>query len=40
MDECTLDGEVVHAQEGGFYGGWITSDLVEPFKGGRGTAGW
>jgi uncharacterized protein (DUF427 family) len=27
MDECTLDGEVVEPQKGGFYGGWITSDL-------------
>ena len=40
MDECTLDGEVVPAQEGGFYGGWITSDIVGPFKGAPGTTGW
>jgi uncharacterized protein (DUF427 family) len=40
MDECTLDGEVVRAQAGGFYGGWITSDLVGPFKGEPGTSGW
>jgi uncharacterized protein (DUF427 family) len=40
MDECTLDGELVEAQPGGFYGGWITSDLVGPFKGGPGTRGW
>jgi uncharacterized protein (DUF427 family) len=40
MDECTLDGEVVEPQKGGFYGGWITSDLVGPFKGGPGTRGW
>ena len=40
MDECTLDGEHVGAQEGGFYGGWITSEVVGPFKGGRGTEGW
>ena len=40
MDECTLDGELVEAQEGGFYGGWITSEVVGPFKGGRGTSGW
>ena len=33
MDECTLDGEVVEPQPGGFYGGWITSDVVGPFKG-------
>jgi uncharacterized protein (DUF427 family) len=39
MDECTVDGEVVRAQEGGFYGGWITSDVAGPFKGAPGTAG-
>lgn len=40
MDRCTVDGEVVHAQEGDFYGGWITSDIVGPFKGATGTMGW
>jgi uncharacterized protein (DUF427 family) len=40
MDECTLDGEVVKAQEGDFYGGWITSEVAGPFKGGPGTFGW
>ena len=40
MDECTLDGEVVQPQGGGFYGGWITSDVVGPFKGEPETAGW
>ncbi|MCU0892871.1 MAG: DUF427 domain-containing protein [Rhodospirillales bacterium] len=40
MDECTVDGERVRPQPGGFYGGWITSDLAGPFKGGPGTAGW
>ena len=40
MDECTLDGELVEAQPGGFYGGWITSEVVGPFKGGPGTRGW
>jgi uncharacterized protein (DUF427 family) len=40
MDECTVDGEVVTPQEGGFYGGWITSRVVGPFKGGPGTRGW
>ena len=34
MDACTVDGEVVVPQEGGFYGGWITSRVVGPFKGG------
>ena len=40
MDECTVDGERVQAQEGDFYGGWITGDVVGPFKGGAGTRGW
>jgi len=40
MDRCTVDGEVVQAQEGGFYGGWITSHVVGPFKGGPGTQNW
>ena len=40
MDECTVGGEVVTAQEGDFYGGWITSKIVGPFKGGPGTLGW
>ncbi len=40
MDECTLDGEHVEAQEGGFYGGWVTSEIVGPFKGGSGTHRW
>ena len=37
---CTVDGELVRPQEGGFYGGWITDDVVGPFKGGPGTIGW
>ena len=40
MDACTVDGEVVRAQEGGFYGGWVTDDVVGPFKGAPGTRGW
>jgi uncharacterized protein (DUF427 family) len=40
MDRCTVDGETVVAQEGGFYGGWITSAIVGPFKGAPGTWGW
>src|SRR3954451_22494943 len=35
-----MDDERVHAQDGDFYGGWITSDLVGPFKGAAGTLGW
>lgn len=37
---CTLGGERVQAQAGDFYGGWITDDIVGPFKGDPGTAGW
>lgn len=37
---CTVDGELVEAQEGDFYGGWRTSRVVGPFKGGAGTLGW
>jgi uncharacterized protein (DUF427 family) len=40
MEACTVDGERVVAQPGGFYGGWITKDVVGPFKGNPGTAGW
>ena len=37
---CTVDGELVEPQPGGFYGGWITSRVVGPFKGAPGTRGW
>lgn len=40
MDSCEVDGETVVPQAGGFYGGWITSRVVGPFKGEPGTAGW
>lgn len=40
VDRCTVDGEVVEPQPGGFYGGWITSKVVGPFKGTPGTRGW
>jgi len=40
MDACFVDGERVLAQEGDFYGGWITKDIVGPFKGPPGTRGW
>jgi uncharacterized protein (DUF427 family) len=38
--DCFADGEKVQPQEGNFYGGWITSDVVGPFKGGKGTMFW
>ena len=40
MDSCTVDGEEVEPQPGGFYGGWITSDVVGPFKGDAGSELW
>ena len=40
MDACTVDGERVQPQPGGFYGGWITRDIVGPFKGEAGSWGW
>ena len=40
MDSCEVDGEAVDAQEGDFYGGWVTSRVVGPFKGAPGTLGW
>lgn len=40
MDACYVGEEQARAQEGDFYGGWITDDIVGPFKGGPGTIGW
>lgn len=40
VDACFVDDERVRAQEGDFYGGWITTNIVGPFKGGPGTKGW
>ena len=40
MDACYLGDERVQAQEGDFYGGWITADVRGPFKGAPGTLGW
>lgn len=40
MDRCLVEGEEVQPQPGNFYGGWITSDIVGPFKGEPGTMGW
>lgn len=38
--DCLVDDEKAVAQEGDFYGGWITSEIEGPFKGGPGTWGW
>jgi len=40
MDKCLVDGEEVTPQPGNFYGGWITKDIVGPFKGVDGSWGW
>ncbi len=40
VEACFVDGERVQSNEGDFYGGWITSWVVGPFKGGPGTRGW
>lgn len=38
--ECWVGEERVAPQEGRFYGGWVTPNIVGPFKGGPGSAGW
>ncbi len=38
--ECLVGGEVVRPQPGTFYGGWVTSGIVGPFKGEPGSSGW
>jgi uncharacterized protein (DUF427 family) len=40
VDACYVDDELVQPQPGGFYGGWITSNLKGPFKGVPGSLGW
>lgn len=40
VDRCTVNGENVQPQPGGFYGGWVTSSVVGPFKGIPGSMGW
>ena len=40
VDRCMVNGEKVAPQPGGFYGGWITSWIVGPFKGIPGSMGW
>lgn len=40
VDAALVDGERARPQPGGFYGGWVTDDVVGPFKGERGTEGW
>lgn len=40
MDACYVGDELARPQPGGFYGGWVTSQVVGPFKGGPGTEFW
>jgi uncharacterized protein (DUF427 family) len=40
FDDCFVDDERVTPQPGNFYGGWITSDVAGPFKGGPGSRFW
>ena len=40
VDRCTVNGEAVVPQPGGFYGGWVTSWVTGPFKGVPGSMGW
>ncbi len=40
LDRCLVDDEEVDANEGVFYGGWVTSNVVGPFKGAPGTSHW
>jgi uncharacterized protein (DUF427 family) len=40
MDACLVAGEKAEPQPGGFYGGWITKDIVGPFKGEPGSSYW
>ena len=40
FDAVLIDGEQVTPQPGGFYGGWVTPEIVGPFKGIPGSMGW
>ena len=40
MDACEVNGKKVKVQKGDFYGGWITKNIVGPFKGEPGTGDW
>jgi hypothetical protein len=39
VDRALVDGEPARPQPGGFYGGWITGDVVGPVKAEPGTLG-
>jgi uncharacterized protein (DUF427 family) len=40
VDACYVEDERVQAQPGEFYGGWVTSEIIGPFKGGPGSTTW
>jgi len=40
VDACYVGEERVQAQPGEFYGGWVTSDIIGPFKGRPGSETW
>ena len=40
VDEAWVGDERATPQPGRFYGGWVTSRIVGPFKGEPGTSGW
>ena len=37
---CFVDDERVRPQPGGFYGGWLTKEIVGPVKGEPGSSAW
>jgi uncharacterized protein (DUF427 family) len=40
MDACFVGADRVTPQPGFYYGGWVTPELVGPFKGAPGTEAW
>jgi uncharacterized protein (DUF427 family) len=40
LDQCFVDDEQVTSNEGNFYGGWVTANVIGPFKGAPGTSHW
>lgn len=40
VDEAWVGDERATPQPGRFYGGWVTSRIIGPFKGEPGTSGW
>ncbi|MBW2410653.1 MAG: DUF427 domain-containing protein [Deltaproteobacteria bacterium] len=38
--KCFVGAERVRAQPGKFYGGWVTDEIIGPFKGEPGTQHW